>query len=70
MITNLNSYGIDTFNPLLNPPEIGILGVGAIQETAVVIDGEIVVRSIAKPEPLVLIIERGMELLLRNSYNR
>ena len=46
-ITNLNSYGIDTFNPLLNPPEIGILGVGAIQETAVVIDGEIVVRSIA-----------------------
>ena len=30
-ITNLNSYGIDTFNPLLNPPEIGILGVGAIK---------------------------------------
>ena len=34
-ITNLNSYGIDTFNPLLNPPEIGILGVGTIQETPV-----------------------------------
>jgi len=46
-ITNLNSYGIDTFNPLLNPPEIGILGVGTVQETPVVIDGEILVRSIA-----------------------
>ncbi|MDP7673489.1 MAG: dihydrolipoamide acetyltransferase family protein [Dehalococcoidia bacterium] len=46
-ITNLNSYGIDTFNPLLNPPEIGILGVGTIQETPVALDGEILVRSIA-----------------------
>ena len=46
-ITNLNSYGIDTFNPLLNPPEIGILGVGTIKDTPVVIDGEILVRSIA-----------------------
>ena len=46
-ITNLNSYGIDTFNPLLNPPEIGILGVGTIKDTPVVIGGEILVRSIA-----------------------
>tara|TARA_Y100000588_G_scaffold362012_1_gene423341 strand:+ start:1991 stop:3205 length:1215 start_codon:yes stop_codon:yes gene_type:complete len=46
-ITNLNSYGVDTFNPLLNPPEIGILGVGTIQDTPVVIDGEILIRSIA-----------------------
>jgi pyruvate dehydrogenase E2 component (dihydrolipoamide acetyltransferase) len=46
-ITNLNSYGIDTFNPLLNPPEIGILGVGTIQETPVALDGEILLRSIA-----------------------
>ena len=46
-ITNLSSYGIETFNPLLNPPEIGILGVGTVHETPVVVDGEIVVRSIA-----------------------
>jgi len=46
-ITNLNSYGVDTFNPLLNPPEIGILGVGTIKDTPVVIDGEILIRSIA-----------------------
>ena len=46
-ITNLSSYDINTFNPLLNPPEIGILGVGAIEDTPVVFDGKIVVRSIA-----------------------
>ena len=29
-ITNLGSYGIDTFTPILNPPESAILGVGRI----------------------------------------
>lgn len=29
-ITNLGSYGITHFTPLINPPEIGILGVGAV----------------------------------------
>jgi pyruvate dehydrogenase E2 component (dihydrolipoamide acetyltransferase) len=46
-ITNLSSYNIDQFNPLLNPPEIGILGVGTVEEAAVVVDGEVAVRSIA-----------------------
>ena len=46
-ITNLSSYNIDVFNPLLNPPEIGILGVGTVEEAAVVVDGEVAVRSIA-----------------------
>jgi pyruvate dehydrogenase E2 component (dihydrolipoamide acetyltransferase) len=46
-ITNLSSYNIDTFNPLLNLPEIGILGVGTVEERPTVIDGEVVVRSIA-----------------------
>ncbi|MBE3599384.1 MAG: 2-oxo acid dehydrogenase subunit E2 [Limnochordaceae bacterium] len=27
-ITNLGAYGIDFFTPILNPPQIGILGVG------------------------------------------
>jgi pyruvate/2-oxoglutarate dehydrogenase complex dihydrolipoamide acyltransferase (E2) component len=29
-ITNLGAYGIDTFTPILNPPESAILGVGRI----------------------------------------
>jgi pyruvate dehydrogenase E2 component (dihydrolipoamide acetyltransferase) len=46
-ITNLSSYNIDTFDPLLNQPEIGILGVGTVEERPVVVDGEVAIRSIA-----------------------
>ncbi len=44
-ITNLGAYGIDFFTPVLNPPEAGILGVGAIQETPVFIGEEVQRRS-------------------------
>ncbi|MCK4477051.1 2-oxo acid dehydrogenase subunit E2 [Candidatus Bathyarchaeota archaeon] len=45
-ITNLGMYGIDTFVPIINPPESAILGVGEIDEKPVVADGHIVVRSV------------------------
>ncbi|MGK5510291.1 dihydrolipoamide acetyltransferase family protein [Brevibacillus formosus] len=45
-ITNLGAYGIDFFTPVLNPPEAGILGVGAVQETPVFIGEEVQRRSI------------------------
>ncbi|MCH8910432.1 MAG: 2-oxo acid dehydrogenase subunit E2 [Chloroflexi bacterium] len=45
-ITNLGSYDIEDFNPLLNLPETGILGVGSVGEVPVVVDGKVVVRSI------------------------
>lgn len=45
-ITNLASYGIEDFNPLLNLPEIGILGVGSVEDVPAVVDGEVAVRSI------------------------
>ncbi len=35
-ITNLGGYGIEHFTPILNPPEAGILGVGASYETPAV----------------------------------
>jgi pyruvate dehydrogenase E2 component (dihydrolipoamide acetyltransferase) len=31
-VTNLGMYGIDAFTPIINPPEVGILGVGRIRE--------------------------------------
>lgn len=43
-ITNLGMYGTGHFTPLLNTPESAILGVGAIEEKAVVRDGKIVAR--------------------------
>jgi len=43
-ITNLGAYGISTFSPIINQPELAILGVDAIVETPVVVDGAIVKR--------------------------
>ncbi|OLP64893.1 Dihydrolipoyllysine-residue acetyltransferase component of pyruvate dehydrogenase complex [Bacillus pumilus] len=43
-ISNLGMYAIDTFTPIINQPEVAILGVGRIQDKPVVIDGEIQVR--------------------------
>jgi len=45
-ITNLGGYGVDTFTPVLNPPETGILGIGAARDTPVYIGGELQRRSL------------------------
>ncbi len=34
-VTNLGMYGIDAFTPIINPPEVAILGVGRITEKLV-----------------------------------
>ena len=44
-ITNLGMFGIDSFTPILNPGETGILGVGRIVEKAAVFDGAIAKRA-------------------------
>ncbi len=44
-ITNGGIYGSLLSTPILNPPQSGILGMHAIQERAVVRDGQIVIRS-------------------------
>lgn len=43
-ISNLGSFGVDAFTPILHPPQVGILGVGRVVEKPVVRDGQIVVR--------------------------
>ena len=40
-ISNLGMYGIEQFVAVLNPPQVAILAVGAIEEKAVVVDGEL-----------------------------
>jgi pyruvate dehydrogenase E2 component (dihydrolipoamide acetyltransferase) len=40
-ISNLGMYGVERFTAVLNPPQAGILAVGAIEERAVVVDGEL-----------------------------
>jgi pyruvate dehydrogenase E2 component (dihydrolipoamide acetyltransferase) len=44
-ITNLGMYGIDTFTPIINPPECAILGVGRILARPVGLNGQIVLRE-------------------------
>ena len=43
-ITNLGNYGLTNFSPIINQPELAILGVCAMVDTPVVRDGQIVVR--------------------------
>jgi pyruvate dehydrogenase E2 component (dihydrolipoamide acetyltransferase) len=37
-VSNLGSFGVETFTPVLNPPQVGILGVGAIHLKPVEVD--------------------------------
>ena len=43
-ITNLGMYGIESFTPIINQPEVAILGVTTMEDRPVVRNGEIVIR--------------------------
>lgn len=45
-ITNLGMFGTQEFSAILNPPQSGILAVGAAKEKAVVEAGELVVGKV------------------------
>ncbi len=40
-VTNLGNLGIETFTPILNPPQVAILGVGNIHLKPVAVDGDV-----------------------------
>jgi pyruvate dehydrogenase E2 component (dihydrolipoamide acetyltransferase) len=43
-VSNLGMLEIDQFTAIINPPEAGILAVGAVEEKPVVVDGKVVAR--------------------------
>jgi pyruvate dehydrogenase E2 component (dihydrolipoamide acetyltransferase) len=45
-LTNLGMTGIDSFAPIINPPQVGILGIGRVIEKPMVRDGAIVAAPI------------------------
>jgi pyruvate dehydrogenase E2 component (dihydrolipoamide acetyltransferase) len=45
-ISNLGMFNVDTFSPIINPPQSSILGVGAIKEKPVAVSGRVIIRSI------------------------
>jgi pyruvate dehydrogenase E2 component (dihydrolipoamide acetyltransferase) len=40
-VTNLGSFGIESFTPVLNPPQVAILGVGNVNLKPVEVEGEV-----------------------------
>lgn len=47
-ITNVGMYGIESFTPIINQPELAILGIAAIVDTPVVVNGKIEIRPMIK----------------------
>ena len=47
-ISNLGMYGVDEFSAIINPPEAGILAVGAIKDAPVVVDGQLAVGKVMR----------------------
>jgi pyruvate dehydrogenase E2 component (dihydrolipoamide acetyltransferase) len=47
-ITNIGMFGIESFTPIINQPESAILGVNAIVDTPMVVDGCVCIRPIMK----------------------
>jgi len=43
-LSNLGMFGIDEFTAVINPPEAGILAVGAVTPKPVAVDGDVTVR--------------------------
>lgn len=44
-ITSLANYDIDAFTPIIDPPQVAIIGVGRINEKPAVFEGQIAIRS-------------------------
>ena len=47
-ISNLGMYAVDSFIPIINPPEVGIVGVGSVQPQPVARDGAVVIAQMMK----------------------
>jgi pyruvate dehydrogenase E2 component (dihydrolipoamide acetyltransferase) len=47
-VTNLGMFGTTEFSAILNPPQSGILAIGAAQPQPVVVDGEVVVATVMR----------------------
>lgn len=47
-VSNLGMLGVDRFDAILNPPQVGILAVGATRQRPVVVDGQVQVRPVCE----------------------
>jgi pyruvate dehydrogenase E2 component (dihydrolipoamide acetyltransferase) len=47
-VSNLGVLGVEAFTAIINPPQTGILAVGAVVDTPAAVDGEVVVRPMLR----------------------
>ena len=47
-VTNLGAYGVGSFTPILNQPEVGILGVGGVSKEPAVVGDQVVPRHLVE----------------------
>ena len=47
-VSNLGILGVESFTAIINPPQTGILAIGAVTDTPVVADGHVVVRPLMR----------------------
>jgi pyruvate dehydrogenase E2 component (dihydrolipoamide acetyltransferase) len=45
-VSNVGGFGVDFILPIITPPQVGVLGIGAVKEQPAVRDGQVVVRQI------------------------
>ena len=45
-VSNLGSFGIDAFTPIINHPQAAVLGIGRIRREPVVVDNQVVPRNL------------------------
>lgn len=43
-LTNLGAFGVEAFTPIINPPEVAVLGVGRIEEAPMAYQGKVALR--------------------------
>ncbi|MEO1815090.1 MAG: dihydrolipoamide acetyltransferase family protein [Acetobacterium sp.] len=43
-ITNIGMLGMESFTPIINQPEVAILGINTIMDTPMVVDGQVVIK--------------------------
>jgi len=47
-LSNLGAYGVEQFTAVINPPETGIMAVGAVIEEPRAVDGQVLIRPIMR----------------------
>jgi len=45
-ISNIGMYGMESFTPIINQPEVAILGINSIMDTPVVINGQVMIKPL------------------------